>query len=196
MGSLRCISLAGLVLVGGACAVAGSSVAPVVDAPEKFDGPRSLVDAHAGDAPGGNLCASAATCTGAVSLGTVSGDTGGDMATATGFQSAWYSVRVTENDSGVFGVPQLLLTQLTSPSSEQYDVFVYVNTGTDVIECSSSSGTVMTNGATESVDLEWGETGTFSNDSDDSRSVSIEIRPKPGTCSAAKPWNLTVTGDT
>ncbi len=195
-GQLGLVGLAALFVA--ACAQAsmpGSGLPPdasgnKVDAPRAIDSFTPMVDAPAGD-----LCASAATCTAAVNLGGVSGDTGEDMLMASGYQAAWYSLRVTENDSGVFGVPQELLTELTSPASEQYDLFVYVNTGSDVVDCTTATGSITTSGTTESSDLSWGETGTFSNDADDSRTVSIQIVPKAGTCSQASPWQLVVYGD-
>jgi hypothetical protein len=53
----------------------------------------------------------------------------------------------------------------------------------------------MTSGTTESLEVDWGETGTFANGDDDSRTVSIEIRPKMGiTCSPTATWQLTVNG--
>ena len=192
-GQLARVGLAVL----GACAQAsapGSGLPP--DASGKVDAPRSIDSSlPTADAPAADMCASAATCTAAVNLGGVSGDTGEDMLMASGYQAAWYSVRVTENDSGVFGVPQELLTELTSPASEMYDLFVYVNTGSDVIDCTSATGSIMVSGTTESSSLTWGETGTFSNGNDDSRTVSIQIVPKAGTCSPASPWQLVVYGD-
>ncbi len=170
-----------------------------MDAAPRPDSPKGIqIDATTPtvDAPSGGLCASSATCPTALDLGTVSGDTGNATVTASGYLAGWYHLRVTENDSGVFGVAMTVTVQLTSPASEQYDVFLYVNTGTDAVECATPSGSPTTAGTTESTKLNWGESGSFSNGSDDSRTVSIEIRPKPGSCVAAQPWQLTATGDT
>ncbi|MDB4955758.1 MAG: hypothetical protein JWO36_3327 [Myxococcales bacterium] len=128
-------------------------------------------------------------------LGSISGDTGGAMVTASGYQAAWFRVRVTEDDSGVFGVKLSVTTRLTSPANSNYDVFVYVNTGSDVIECTTPSGTATTTGTTDALGLSWGE-GTVANGNDDGRSVSIEVRPISGMCSAAQPWQLVVVGNT
>jgi len=89
-----------------------------------------------------------------------------------------------------------VLTQLTSPSAaEMFDLFVYINTGTDALECTTPNGTATVSGASESLEVKWGETNTFANGADDSRTVSIEIRPKMGiTCSPTAMWQLTVTG--
>jgi len=195
-GQLGLVGLAALFVAACAQASPPGSGLPPDASGNKIDAPRA-VDSFTPmiDAPASDTCASAATCTAATSLGSVSGDTGSDMVMASGYQAAWYSVRVTENDSGVFGVPQELLTELTSPASEQYDLFVYVNTGSDVLDCTTATGSIMVSGTTESSDLSWGETGTFSNGADDSRTVSIQIVPKAGTCSPASPWQLVAYGD-
>ncbi len=178
------------------CAEAGSpqSSAPV-DAPDgkPIDAGHTLPQP---DAPSSMLtCTTSATCMTATSLGQINGDDGGSV-TATGTQAAWYSVRANEDDSGPLADPMRVLTQLTSPSaSEMFDVFVYINTGTDALECNTANGTPTTTGASESLEVDWGESGTFANGSDDSRTVSIEIRPKAGiTCSPAAMWQLSVTG--
>ncbi len=142
-----------------------------------------------------SVCATAATCQTAIDLGSVSGDTGAAMRTASGYQSAWYKVRVTEDDSGVFGIKLSATIRLTSPAASNYDVFVYVNTGSDVVECTTPSGTLTTTGTTDSTYIIWGE-GSVSNGSDDGRTVSIEVRPIAGACDASQPWQLAVTGDT
>jgi hypothetical protein len=186
-----------LAALASACASAGKDAPGGVDAAPRPDAPHTTGPdaAPAIDAPAGGLCASSATCPTALDLGSVGGDTGNTTVTATGYLAAWYHVRVTEDDSGVFGVPMAVTLQLTSPASEQYDLVVYVNTGSDAVECTTPSGSATTAGTTESTHLDWGESGAFSNGSDDSRTVSIEIRPKPGTCAAAQPWQLTATGD-
>ena len=141
-----------------------------------------------------DVCTSSASCAAATDLGSVSGDTGADMVTASGYQAAWYKVRVTEDDSGPLGVKLQVTAHLTSPASENYDVFLYINTGNDVIECATPSGTASTSGTTDTISVKWGE-GTFANGTDDSRTASIEIRPIGTTCSSGQPWQLTVNGD-
>jgi len=192
-------SLAAIVVLSGACAEAGKSGsggsgdAGAIDARVPVDAPRS-VDAAMIDGAS-NTCATAATCQTAVDLGSVSGDTGAATRTASGYQAAWYKIRVTEDDSDVFGIKLSATIQLTSPAANNYDVFVYVNTGSDVVECTTPSGTQTPSGTVDSTYIIWGE-GTLSNGSDDGRTVSIEVRPVSGTCDAAQPWQLAVTGDT
>src|SRR5262245_46760688 len=179
------VSCLGLVLAG-ACAQAGRATA---DGPPPVDGAPPI------DTPTNDMCGSGVTCQGAMSLGSVSGDTGAMMQMASGYQSAWFQVRVTEDDHGIAGAKLELTVRLTSPASADYDVFAYVNTSSDIIECTTPSGTTSTNGATDEVKLRWGE-GTIPNGSNDSRTVSVEVRPLSSTCSAGAPWQLVVVGDT
>lgn len=179
------------------CAVAGNSSrsdAPAggdafVPPPPPADAPPLPIDSPQ------SACASNATCAGATALGTVSGDTGNATLTASGYQAAWYSVRVTENDSSPFATPMNLTVQLTSPQGTNYDLFLYINTASDVVECTTPAASSTSTGTSDQAHLTWGETGTFANGSDDSRTVSIEVRPVSGPCVPSAPYQLVVTGD-
>jgi hypothetical protein len=181
-----------LVLALAGCAEAGSPQVPV-DAPvtKPADAARAMPPPDAATL----ACTTTATCMTATSLGQINGDDGGTVS-ASGTQAAWFSVRANEDDSGAFADPMRVLTQLTSPSAaEMFDLFVYINTGTDALECTTPNGTATASGTSESLEVKWGETGTFANGADDSRTVSIEIRPKMGiTCSPTAMWQLTVIG--
>ncbi len=183
-------------LLGGACAEAGKAGgagdAGAADGSKQVD--AAAIDGAMIDGTS-SVCATAATCQTAIDLGSVSGDTGAVMRAASGYQSAWYKVRVTEDDSGVFGIKLSATIRLTSPAASNYDVFVYVNTGSDVVECTTPSGTLTMTGTTDSNYILWGE-GSVSNGSDDGRTVSIEVRPISGACDASQPWQLAITGDT
>jgi hypothetical protein len=184
----------GLLLLAGACASATTAQpSGTIDAPGTPIDSVKLVDA-APDAPI-SLCTSTATCAAAMDIGSVSGDTGNAMVTANGYQAAWFRVRVTEDDSSVSGTPLRVTARLMSPAGTNYDLYLYVNTGSDVVECSSISGSGMSTQQLDSVSLSWGE-GTVANGADDSRSVSIEVRPVSGPCSMSQPYQLTVLGDT
>jgi hypothetical protein len=149
------------------------------------------------DAMTGTPCTSGAVCSGAQPLPPISGDTGAQKQIAQGYQSAWYQLRVTEDNSDPFSpVYMSAEIKLTSPVGTDFDVFVYLNAGSDVgQECSIQEGTKTTSGNVETVLVEWGEMGIFPNGSDDSRTMSIEIRPASGTCSTGQVWQLEVTGD-
>jgi hypothetical protein len=190
-----------LLLASGACATAGQPSgsgpvdAQVVDSPRQdIDAPNMMTDATS-DAPPQDLCTSSATCASAMDLGSVSGDTGNASVTGSGYQSAWYKVRVTEDDSDVFAVEMSATIQLTSPPGTNYDVYVYLNTGSDVVECTTPRASGTSTGTTDQAHVTWGESGTFSNGNDDSRTVSIEVRPVSGPCSASAPYQLVVFGD-
>ena len=151
-----------------------------------------------GDAGGGGgvSCASPNTCVGATDLGSISGDTGADTKTGQGSGSQWFKVRVTENDNGVFAVPLIAKAELTSPPGTNFDVYLYVAGSLSGQECSAVSASSTSTSNFDSAKVEFGESGTFSNGSDDSRTVTVEVRWVSGTCSPTAKWSLTVRGDT
>ena len=145
----------------------------------------------------GGTCAASNTCASAQDLGSMSGDSGAGTVTTTGSGSKWLKVRVTEDSSSVFGQKMALQLSLTVPSGADYDLYAYVNTGSDVSACGSSpakksdaGGT----GANEQLSLSWGE-GTVANGDDDSRTVSIEIKHKSGSCDGSATWKLIGAGN-
>jgi hypothetical protein len=189
-----------LTLALAACATAGSpngNGSGQLDAPlSQIDAPKQFFDAPKQiDAPSQATCNSGAVCTGAMDLGSVSGDSGNATVQGSGYESQWFKVRVTEDDSGPFGTPMNLTVNLTSPTQVNFDLFLYVNTGSDVVECSTPSAQSTNTGTTDQAHLQWGETGTFSNGNDDGRTVSIEVRPISGTCAAGSTFQLVVYGD-
>lgn len=140
-------------------------------------------------------CASTDMCQSAMMLGTVSGDSGNVKLTASGYRSAWYRVRVTEDNDSVGGLSLRVAAKLTSPAAPMFDVFVYLNAGSDQVECSTTTGTVSTAGMTKSVRAEWGE-GTIANGADDDRNVSIEVRPLAQSgCASGAMWQLEIEGN-
>jgi hypothetical protein len=209
---VSCLVAAAALASLGACASAGGDApggdddigGDPVDAALLPDSPSSFIDAASGtpdagpgptaDAATGAGCSSGATCAGATSLGTVSGDTANQKLTASGYQSAWYRVRVTEDDDTLGGLTLRVAAKLTSPASADYDVFVYLNEDSDVVECSTTTGTTTTTGLTNEVKAEWGEVGIANGLADD-RDVSIEVRPISGTCSPGQTWQLQVEGN-
>jgi hypothetical protein len=190
------VRLCPLLLV--ACASAGGDPALQPDASLPVDAPKPPADSSVEpppDSPPQNLCASAATCQNAVSLGSVSGDTlNMKVAPAPGHQSAWFRVRVTEDDSEPLGLTLRVAAKLTSPSTNDYDVFVYVNSGSNVVECATTTGTTTTTGNVNENRTEWGE-GFVSNGSDDGRDVSIEVRPIGTNCQPTSFWSLEIEGN-
>jgi hypothetical protein len=181
-----------------ACAEAGRGAGSgPTDASGRSDGGK-VIDAHVTqmDAPQSGACSTTATCMApTMTLGPVSGDSGGN-ASASGYQSAWYQVRMTEDDNGPFAAAMSFTAQLTSPAATNYDLYIYINTGSDVLECTTPNGSATKAGTMQSEHLTWGETGTFANGSDDSRTLSIEVRAPATGCSSAAQWQLQITGAT
>jgi len=174
-----------------ACATAGSSQDSPIDAPVS----HAVDGAPATDAAtSSETCTTTQTCQAAVILGTVSGDSGSQMVTTSGYQAAWVKVRVTEDNGSIGGQKLKVTATLTSPAAAAFDVLVYVNPDNDVIECASPTGTPTTNGNVETLSVKWGE-GAVGNSDDDSRTVAIEVRPKSTSCSPAQTWQLVVKGD-
>lgn len=179
----------GLALVT-ACASAGAPG----DGDPGIDAPRP-VDARIIDTPPPDLCPSMQTCQTPTMLGQISGDTNSPMLTAMGYQSAWLRVRVTEDYNDILNGRSLrALVRLTSPASADFDVFTYVNKSDDEIECSTTIGTPTMNGTVNEVKAQWGEGGS-PNASNDSRWLSIEIRPVSGRCNPSQTWQLVVQGN-
>jgi hypothetical protein len=135
-----------------------------------------------------------ATCTTARDLGAISGDTGTASVTAQGTCSDWVRLRVTENDGGPFAATMKLTATLISPDKEDFDLFVHVNADSDVVECATVTGkSELPAGRSDIVKAEWGEQ-YVGNYSDDSRTVSVEVRKKTGRC-ATQPWALLLQGN-
>jgi hypothetical protein len=141
------------------------------------------------DAGSAATCQTSDTCATATKLGMVSGDTDSRTLTAQGNRAAWFRVRVTEDDPFSDGSMHVLAT-LTPPAGEDFDVRVYVNAGTDVLECTNATGMATTSGTAKEVRASWQD---VSNDA--SRDVSIEVRPLSGSCSPTASWQLVIEGN-
>ncbi|MBX3188089.1 MAG: hypothetical protein KF819_13790 [Labilithrix sp.] len=148
------------------------------------------------DAGGGGTtsCASPNTCPTSTDLGSVSGDTGAGVKTAQGSTSQWFRVRVTEDDSDVFGISLAMKATLVSPAGTNFDLYLYQG-GSSTLECAAVARQSTTTG-TDTASLEFGESGLLSNGSDDSRNITVEVRHVSGTCSPSAKWSLTINGNT
>jgi hypothetical protein len=142
----------------------------------------------------GGSCTSTNTCAGATNLGSISGDTGADVVSAQGHTSQWFTVRVTEDDSGVTGVQLRMTATLTSPPGTNYDLYVYVP-GSDTLECSAVSYQSTNTGSSDSATAKFGESGLLSNGSADDRTVTVEVRHVSGTCDPNNKWKLQLAGN-
>lgn len=129
----------------------------------------------------------------AAPISPVSGDTGKDVSTASGSDGEWLRVDVTENDSSIFGHAVSVRFTLTSPPGENFDLFVYEGptaASGGGFECSTVSGSSTTSGV-DTVRVTWSDTLA----SDDSKTVSVEVRPASPVCDPSQKWTLKVEGD-
>ena len=180
------------ILLLTACASAGTPSGDVDAKTADASKRDAAIDAPNPDAS--NLCPSSDTCAAAMMLGTVSGDSANQKLTASGYRAAWFKVRVTEDNNGAPGLTLRVAAKVTSPTGMTFDPVVYVNTGSDVVECTNPMGSPVVSGNTKQTKLEWGE-GIIPNGSDDSRTVSIEVRPMGTGCSPSAMWQLEVEGN-
>ncbi|HOR36235.1 MAG TPA: hypothetical protein PLN90_14815, partial [Polyangiaceae bacterium] len=135
------------------------------------------------------------SCQSARDIGTVRGDKGSDSLQVTGATSEWLRVRVLEANESVVGQKLKVTITLQPANQTNFDLFVFVNKGSDVIECSDLAGSSMeTLSKPDTVSVSWGE-GSVANGDDDHRWVSIEVRHKTGECDTTKKWTLTVKGN-
>jgi hypothetical protein len=148
------------------------------------------------DAGGGGIsCNAPNACTSSTNLGTVSGDTGSDTLSQQGTTAEWLTVRVTENDNGPLADPLKMKVTLVSPPGANFDLYLYVPSS-DTLECSAVSSSSTSTSSTDTASVLFGETGTFANGVDDSRTVTVEVRHVSGSCSPGAKWSLTLQGNT
>jgi hypothetical protein len=176
-----------------------SRLPPRPDASSPDDGGAGV---DAGKPDGGSdagtvtgTCASPNVCAGATDLGSMSGDTGADVKSVQGSGSQWLKVRVTEDDSGIFGVRMLFNAELTSPPGTNFDLFVYIPGDTSSLECSAVTRSSTSASGVDTLAAEWGEGSGFANGSDDDRNVTVEVRWVSGTCAPGSKWALTLRGN-
>ena len=153
------------------------------------------------DAVGGSPCSTLGTsdCTGAaLSLGSISGDTGSPIKTASGSDSQFLRITITENDSSVFTAKDLhVRITLKSPAGENFDLFVYKGKAKGDgggVECATASQSSTNVDPTDIVSFGWPDNhpiGGF----DDTATLSIEVRAVTKTCDSSAKWELTVEGN-
>jgi hypothetical protein len=128
----------------------------------------------------------------------VSGDTGSGSSTASGSNGEFLRIYVTEDDSSIFTTVDLSARiTLTSPPGENFDLYVYegplAGDGGGV-ECTTVAGSSTTSGV-DVVNLKWPDEHPIGGH-DDSRNLSIEVRPVSTTCDPSAKWTLKVEGHT
>lgn len=129
-------------------------------------------------------------CTGAISLGTVNGDSASPSLQHSRSGEAWFRVAVREDNDNPFASEDLTATiTLSSPPGADYDLFVYCRAcGGGPAASSTNAGQ---SGHTDVVSVGRDDsTGT-----DESFDIFIEVRHSAGTNGCAA-WTLAVTGNT
>jgi hypothetical protein len=167
------------------------------DGGAKTDSGNADAGADGGNTDGGTGTSCNATngCATATDLGSISGDSNNDTKSAQGTTSAWFTVRVTENDSSIFGNSLEMKATLGSPAGANFDLFLYLPGDGSGRECSAVASKSQQASGTDQAGLEWGEGGGFSNGSSDDRTVTIEVRHVSGTCSPGAKWTLNLYGN-
>lgn len=179
--------------VSGVCGGSGEELLDA-DAPDASPLDAPSLDARAPDAPQATGCSTTAVCATAPTLPPVSGDTGHAISTASGYQAAWYRIRVTEDNDDPIGRTVRVEARLTLPPEVAFEVVLYANVATDVVECATTIGTAATSANVKQVRAQWGD-GVFGNNLNDGRYVSVEIRPVSGACAPDQPWQLAIEGN-
>jgi len=133
------------------------------------------------------------SCTDARDLGSLSGDAAGSL-TAQGTCSEWLKVRVLETRAGAIAAAMKLKSTLVSTGMD-FDLHVYVDASEDTVECTTETAKSENPIArSDTAEATWGE-GWLVNGSDDSRTVSIEVRAKdPASCGKGQ-WVLVLDGN-
>jgi hypothetical protein len=160
-------------------------------------GQGSDLDAPA-EAPkdAGPTCDYPNTCSGATELEDLQAD---DLAATTTYQgttSRWVGIRATEEDTGPRAHTMKVLAELEVPAGTNYDLYMYMDTTADVVSCSKlvKKGTGAGN-STETLEIQWGESGFWANGASDARPIRFEVRHVSGLCDPEAKWKLTISGN-
>jgi len=162
----------------GSCSISGCANAYAECDNVVSNGCERLLDDNFGSCPG-------------ISIGSISGDTGGGTSSVslTSYGEYWARVQIREDD-GVNPFNDITArVTLDVPAGVDYDIRIYCPDNS----CSTYvwSGTAGT-GTDESVNIGWGDTFASS----DTHSVNIWVYFYSGSTLDCGTWTLTVTGDT
>lgn len=137
-----------------------------------------------------------AECTSAMSLGSISGDTGSGVRTATGTTSKFLRITVTEDDSSVFSSKDPRARITLSSTGGNFDLYTYLGKSKDDgggVECSTIRASSTNPTGDDVVALQWNDNRPIGGH-DDTRVISIEVRATMPDCAGAS-WTLTVAGN-
>jgi hypothetical protein len=135
------------------------------------------------------------TCNKPHDLGSIAGDDDGSTVTAQGDCTEWVRIRALETKTGPLANPMKLTATLISPPGVDFNLYAYVDTDTDTLECTTvTEKSEAPASRSDVVHLQWGESWV-ANDSDDSRTVSLQIVAKdPASCGKGT-WALLLEGN-
>lgn len=180
---------------GGTSAGGGSGGSGATGSTGGAGGVGGVAGAGGSGGTGGVECPKTNECESASNLGTLSADTGdGSVLTASGGGQEFFRVRATEDNHSVIGEALELKVSLTVPKGSDFDLYAYIDTGTDTSPCPLTPTQASANGpgTAEEIIVTWGDGITGSGD-DDSRDVVIEVRFGGFSCEGE--WSLGVQGD-
>lgn len=146
--------------------------------------------------PGACSTLTAADCTAASSLGSVSGDTGSGVKTATGTDSKFLRVTVTEDDSAVLSSKDPKARITLKSTGGNFDLYVYQGpTKGDGggVECTTFKVSSTEPAADDVVSIAWNDNRPLGGH-DDTRVLTLEVRATMPSCAGAS-WSLTVEGN-
>jgi hypothetical protein len=125
------------------------------------------------------------TCSGAINIGSIAGDTGSESLTRTSYGEYWYAFTLREDNTSSVYISATIT--LTTPAGVDYDLYVHGGGACSSCIMSSSLGA----GSTETVNLRWEDRFALS----DTRTVYVEIRFFSGSTTGCGEWTLTVSGN-
>lgn len=144
-------------------------------------------------------CENAGYCAAALGIGELAADQVGESVEYSAFVSKWLRLSARESLTGFDNLganPMHLEITLTSPPGEDFDLYVYMDANSppgSVCEALAGSSTAGV-GETDTVVLDWGESGVAANNDSDDRYVVIEVRAARSRCYGAEYWSIEARG--
>ncbi len=146
--------------------------------------------------PGACSKLTAADCMSASSIGSVSGDTGSGIKTATGTDSKFLRVTVSEDDSALLSSKDPKARITLKSTGGNFDLYVYQGPSKGDgggVECTTFKVSATEPASDDVVSISWNDNRPIGGH-DDTRVLTIEVRATMPSCAGAS-WSLTVEGN-
>lgn len=136
------------------------------------------------------------TCTTAVDLGSMAGEaklfeSNVESFATQGACTTWVKIRVAETRSVPDGLG--VKATLVSPSTKKFDLSAFVDKDKDELACQTPTETsASTTSTVDDVSVVWGDSLL----SDDSRTVTFQVKSRDGKCDPTNKWSLVVKSRT